>query len=68
MHKKSKQPRRVTSHKEETKRNLKIIFDRNQLIRKKMNIDQFGRYKGGLPRNVPDSIYGNRGSSANSTG
>jgi hypothetical protein len=33
-----------------------------------MNIDEFGRYKGGLPKNVPFSVAGRRGSAANTPG
>ena len=44
-----------------------LIF-RNRLIRKKLNIDEFGRYKGGLPQNVPFNIAERRGSAANGPG
>lgn len=33
-----------------------------------MNIDEFGRYKGGLPKNVPNTVGSVRGSSANTPG
>jgi len=33
-----------------------------------LNIDEFGRYKGGLPKNVPFNIAQNRGNAVNSPG
>ena len=59
--------KRVTFPKGEKIR-TKLKYFRNRIVRKKMNIDEFGRYNGGLPKNLPSNIGQNRGSSANIPG
>lgn len=58
----------VTLLKEEIKRNLFIDLYSNRLIRKQMNIDEFGRYKGGLPQKGPVDIGARRKGAANEPG
>ena len=45
-----------------------LIFFSNRLVRKKLNIDEFGRYKGGLPRKSTVNSGQNRGGAANRPG
>jgi len=68
MPKKSRSRTRAIWPKEEKTRNLFCHTGRNKLIRKKLNIDEFGRYKGGLPKNVPYNVAQVRGNSAQMPG
>ncbi len=54
--------------KEDKKRNLLSLSFSNRLVRKKLNIDEFGRYKGGLPSKSTVNNGQNRGGAANRPG